>query len=183
MPNSAADQQRVQEGAAFSVGSYNTTVTLPPGNWSVERINANSGYQAAIYIDRDAKQVFVANTGTNDLSDVKSWPDALFGARSQQFKDMLLTGNEIKARTGTGGDLEGYTVQTTGHSWGELMAQLMTFVFGWQGTGFDGPGAKLVIDDSRFTQTLQQLNMTAVQGTDFISCDTAGLNIPGLPPL
>ena len=174
-----SDQQLVKEGAVFSLGAYGEPVTLPPGNWKVleigGQISKDSGYQATVYVDRDAKRVFFANTGTNDLKDVKSWSDAVFGPASQQFHDMLIAGNSINARLGTGGDLEGYTAVTTGHSWGELMAQIQTYVFGWRGVGYDGPGAKLVIDDPRFAQILQDQNITAAQGTNFISCNTNGL--------
>ncbi len=171
-----ADQQLVKEGAVFSLGSYGEPVTLPLGNWEVLRTFKNdSGYQATVYVDHDSKRIFYANTGTNDLKDVTSWPDALFGPASQQFTDMLVAARSINTRLGIGGDLEGYTPVTTGHSFGELMAQIQTYVFGWRGVGYDGPGAGMVINDSRFTQILQDQNLTAAQGTNFISCNTAGL--------
>jgi len=177
------DQQLVKEGAVFSLGAYGEPVTLPPGNWTILKvggqISTESGYQAIVYVDETAKRVFFANTGTNDWKDVASWRDAVFGPQSQQFKDMLFESNKIKTRLGEGGDLAGYTIATTGHSWGEPMAQIQTYVFGWNGVGYDGPGAKLVIDDPRFAQILQDQNLTAAQGTNFISCNTAGLGLLG----
>ena len=80
--NGITDQQFVREGAAFSQSTYGNVVALPPGNWTVldrKQISTDSGYQATVYVDRDAKRVFYANTGTNDLKDVAAWKDAVFG--------------------------------------------------------------------------------------------------------
>ena len=64
----------VQQSSSFSLLAYDKG-QLPPGNWQpiddsrIAKVDASSGYQARIYVSTDPanKQIFFANTGTNDL--------------------------------------------------------------------------------------------------------------------
>jgi serralysin len=175
----------IKLGAEFSERAYGKRTDLLPSGWvELLSIDKASGYQAKVYVNHTTHEIFYANTGTNDGlfgQDAQGWSDAVFGPRSPQFQDMLLESSLINDEVKNGGirNIQGYTVYTTGHSWGELMGQAQTYTFGWTGVGYDGPGAGLVVSDSRFSTMLQAQNITAVGGTDFITVDTTGLGPMG----
>ncbi len=176
------DADLIKLGADFSERAYGRRTDALPSGWTPLRtIDAASGYQAKVYVNRTTREVFYANTGTNDQKDAKGWTDAVFGPKSTQFNDMLFQSSRISSEIKSGGilDIKDYTVYTTGHSWGELMGQAQTYTFGWTGVGFDGPGARLVVSDARFSTVLSGLNITAARGTDFITVDTTGLGFLG----
>ena len=172
----------IQLGAQFSEYAYGKRTDPLPSGWEeLKPVGTTSGYQAKVYVNRTTHEVFYANTGTNDLKDAKSWTDAVFGPKSQQFQDMLFEAKLINNEVKNGGlyGIKDYTVYTTGHSWGELMGQAQTYTFGWIGVGFDGPGAALVVGDARFSTMLQAENITAVKGRDFLTVDTTGGGLVG----
>ncbi|MEA3194555.1 MAG: hypothetical protein QOD26_2888, partial [Betaproteobacteria bacterium] len=186
MPDLSAQQKEfVQTGSTMAVVGYGD---VPPGgNWNpVEGVQANtaSGFQAQVYVNTTTNQLWVAVAGTNDAKDVAAWPGAQVGwsAAPDQFKDALTFGKAVENLVGPGGTYAGFSVNTSGHSWGELLSQLLTYTFGWNGVGFDGPGAGAVISSSGFTSEAASQGITPVGGTNFISCNTAGLiNIGGFP--
>jgi hypothetical protein len=165
---SLQEETLIKEASQFSNGTY--TGSGGSGAWEIlySLNDATSGYQATIYINRDTKRIYFANTGTNERQDVTSWPDAYTGAGSSQYSYMLTEAQKINQRVQSGGDLAGYKIFTTGHSWGELMSQIQTYVFGWTGVGFDGPGAAQVVNDSRFSDLLTQKNIIPIGGGNFI---------------
>ena len=183
------DRSVIKTASALSVVAYektNESIQLPAGNWQLLEDSGlafindqNSGYQARIYVNHDTKQIFFANAGTNDLKDVAGWPSAYLGLQSNQFKDALTAGAAVDNLVKRDPAYSGYTIITTGHSWGELLAQTQAYTFGWQGIGFDGPGAALVVQSSAYQQLANNLGIAPVGQTDFISCNTQGFSLLG----
>jgi Ca2+-binding RTX toxin-like protein len=159
----------------------------PPTGWREYKsdqidklVNSGSGYQAKVFVNDSTKEVFIANAGTNDFKDVKSWPTVITGGNSPQFSDALKVGQQIdllvKGELPGDRTLQGYTVNTSGYSWGEGMAQLQAYTFGWKGVGFDGVGAGAIVKSAGYQSLTSDLNITpAGQAADFISCNTAGV--------
>ena len=180
---SLAEQTLIQEAASFATSTYDNSVPSNlSGSWEVlgdPISDPNSGYEATVYINRTDKRIYYANTGTNDFLDVGSWPDAYFGANSDQYSFLLQKSAELNNRVQVGGDLEGFTILTAGHSLGELLSQVQSHVFGWTGVGFDGPGAQPIINDADFAQLLTNEGITPVGGSNFISMTTEGVGIFG----
>ena len=178
------DSSAIKTGATLSDLAY-TPGTPPPAGWRVlsskEIIKANasgSGYSGTVYVNDCTKQIVIANAGTNDLNDVKSWSTVLTGGSSPEFKDALLLGNAVKQLINDPLDLtlKDYKVSTTGHSWGEGLAQLQSYTFGWSGTGFDGVGAKAIVSSTAYAALTQSMDIVPIGGSvDFISCNTAGV--------
>jgi hypothetical protein len=193
--SAASDREIITNAAVFSELSYgdNKNIKLSPGNWTPIKFlhdktkissvagldNPKTGYQARAWVNTDTREIFVANTGTNDSKDAAGWLAAQRGMTSSQFIDALNVGLKIKELVATkGGRYEDYKVIVTGHSWGELIAQILSYTFGWRGVGFDGPGARAVISDPLYTKLTSELDITPVGKSDFISC-----NIKDLGPL
>jgi len=179
---SAQEQLLLVETSSFQNSAYDPYQqnSIPLVNYRVEKdINyeSTSGFQAKIYINDADKKIYFANTGTNGLKDVASWINAYTGAGSSQYSDMLKEANAINKKVQAGGEYEGYTIISTGNSWGELMAQVQTYVFGWTGVGYDGPGGGQIVSDPRFEAILEEQGITAVKGSNFIS-----MNIDGVGP-
>ena len=176
---SLQEETLIREASQFANGTY--TGSGGSGVWKVFRTynDQASGYQATVYINHDTKRIYFANTGTNERLDVASWPDAYTGAGSDQYDYMLSEAQKVNQLVQPDGDLAGYTIYTTGHSWGELMGQIQTYVFGWTGVGFDGPGAAQVVNDPRFGDLLTQKNIIPIGGDNFISINTEGLWVFG----
>ncbi|MHB1352658.1 MAG: hypothetical protein ACYC5S_01110 [Thiobacillus sp.] len=176
---SLQEETLIKEASQFANGTY--TGSGGSGVWKVFRAynDQASGYQATVYINHDTKRIYFANTGTNERLDIASWPDAYTGAGSDQYDYMLTEAQKLNQLVQPDGDLAGYTIYTTGHSWGELMGQIQTYVFGWTGVGFDGPGAAQVVNDPRFGDLLTQKNIIPIGGNNFISINTEGLWVFG----
>lgn len=188
---SAQDQQLIQTGSSMAVAAYGNT---PPPGWvplidpATDKglvITATSGFQAQAYINSDPndKRIFVAVAGTNDSNDVAAWISAVTGwdAGASQFRDGIDFAAKVNSVVKNNPQYSGYSISTSGHSFGEGFAQMFAYTFGWSGVGYDGVGAGAIIGSAGFTQYLTSQNITAVGGTNFISCNTAGLfNTSGL---
>ena len=190
-----SDREIVNNTAIFSELSYRNikNIKLPPGNWqpveftnthtkisSIDGLdNPQTGYQARAWVNTDTRQIYFANTGTNDSKDAAGWLAAQRGVTSSQFTDALDAGLKVKeVVTAEDSKYRNYTIIVTGHSWGELMAQTLSYTFGWRGVGFDGPGAQAVISDPLYAQLTSERGIMPVGKSDFISC-----NIKNLGPL
>ena len=110
---SITDRDIVTNAVIFSDLSYadQERPVLPPGNWeAVEFVNAdtkissvdgldnpNTGYQARAWFNKDSRQIYFANAGTNDAKDAAGWLSAQRGVRSSQFTDALNAGLKVRA--------------------------------------------------------------------------------------
>jgi Ca2+-binding RTX toxin-like protein len=169
----------------MAVAAYGST---PPPGWvplrdpttGIDLIpNESNGFQARAYISSDPgdKRIFVAVAGTNDGKDVASWSSAVTGwdAGAQQFKDGLDFAAKIDNIVKNNPQYAGYSISASGHSFAEGFVQMFTYTFGWDGVGYDGIGAGAIIRSTGYTQYLASQNITPVGGTNFISCNTAGV--------
>ena len=104
-----------------------------------------------------------------------------WNAGASQFKDGINFAAQVNNVVKNNPQYTGYSMSTSGHSVGEGFAQMFSYIFGWGGVGYDGIGAGAIIGSAGFNQYLASQNITAVGGTNFISCNTSGLfNVSGL---
>lgn len=96
----AADINQIKTAAQLTDIAHNGGT--PPAGWREYRnnaiddaVNSGSGYQAKVFVNDATKEIFIANAGTNEFKDVKSWPTVLTGGNSPQFADALKLGQEI----------------------------------------------------------------------------------------
>ncbi|MEO5375840.1 MAG: hypothetical protein H7840_16540 [Alphaproteobacteria bacterium] len=178
----------VKTGSTFAALAYGDSKNSPPSGWrpiedaALKVYDQPSGLMARVYVkDTPTKEIWIAVAGTNDLKDVAAYPAAYLGetpARAQ-ILDALTLGQKVKDLVNRNADYNDYTVNTSGHSWGELLAQTLSYTFGYRGVGFDGVGAKSVVSSSQFVQDAQNLGITVAGSSGFISCNTAGVSVFG----
>ena len=181
---------RVKDGSKLALQAYTPGDNSPPGfrvwtdsNNLINQANSSgSGFSATVYVNDDPqnKQIIIAVAGTNDFKDVANWPTVVTGGGSSQFRDLLMVGQAVNSElTRAGSELQGYSVSTTGHSWGETGAQILSYTFNWKGTGFDGPGANNIVTSQNFQNLTSGMGIDVQGGGDFISCNTAGMSFWG----
>ena len=183
---SAEDKQFIQTNSMMAVAAYGEKPLA--GNWAplqgrddLAVVDTASGFMARVYVSTDpnVRQILVAVAGTNGFNDAWAYLNAYIGwsTNTKSFQDALKFGSELKNFLASSEKYSGYSIATSGHSWGELFAQMFTYTFGWKGVGFDGVGAASVINSEGYKNELTTLNETAVGGSSFITCDTAGISI------
>jgi len=184
------DIRFVQTGSALALAAYNNvqTVETSTGVWKLVDIDAlneigkTSGYQVRVYANEQTQQLWIANAGTNDLKDVQAWPSVLFGWESaqNQVTDAVAAALIVKDLVENPfSRYVDYTYNTSGHSFGETLAQIQSYVLNAPGVGFDGPGASAIINSEGFRQLLAEQGIVPTGDSHFISVDIDGLLFAG----
>lgn len=189
----AQDKEMVIQAAGFADLAYadkNKPQVLPPGNWKPLNLlheksktftidaldNPQTGFQARAWVDTASKRIYLGIAGTNDLyKDPSNFSSITLGTPSPQVADTLNAGLKVSAVVENKQHAYyGYRVITAGHSWGKTLAELTSYTFGWQGVGFDGPGAKVIAESQAYAQMARERGIHPVGRADFIACKIQG---------
>lgn len=167
----------------FSNNSYdsNPQMELPKGWQLLSNVGENSGYQNAVFINPETKQIVIAHRGTD--FDTEKWKDGITDLT--MYFDETKQEKQAEAITKLVIDTYGkeYTIQHTGHSLGGFLAGEMALRFNQQAVTFDSPG----IDNDWSSQTAAQLiqnyqsapnlvNLVPESGISFTNPNTIQLN-------
>ena len=155
----------------------------PPAGWREysnddidKTVNTGSGYQAKVFVNEFSKEIYIANAGTNDYKDFIGWRTVITAGNSPQFRDAIALGQQIQLlvdKDNPDAVFRNYTVNTSGYSWGQGMAQIQAYTFGWKGVGFDGVGAGAIVSSADFQSLASGMGITPVgKAADFIADGT-----------
>jgi hypothetical protein len=118
---------------------------------SLQTMSTTSGFYGVAYRNPQTNEIAVAYRGTDGMSDMSTNTTFLNGRWNQQFTDAAKFTAAVKDLTaGVDARFPGATLITTGHSLGDGIAQVMAKMFSLDGTGFEGPGANLVVQNAQF---------------------------------
>lgn len=126
------------------------TISVGGVNWEfvAQSKPTTSGFYGVAYLNPQTNEIAVAYRGTDGMSDLKADTTFATGLWNPQFTDAAKLTADVQ--TIAIRDYGGAKLITTGHSLGDGIAQVMAKMFNLDGTGFEGPGANLVVQNAQF---------------------------------